>query len=93
MKSSEIERVDVVMYRKSQYADYDAAFKNGGVHCLTETYGYGPSMDSIYNCGRVAEMLNQHNDIRIRMIVDGVALSECFLSEAQNVMHKELGIK
>lgn len=92
MRSSEIEKVDVVMYRRSEHPNYETAFKNGGVHCLTETYGYGPSMDSIYNCNRVASMLNQ-NDIRVRMIVDGVTLSECFLSEAQNVMHKELCIE
>ena len=92
MRSSEIEKVDVVMYRRSEHPNYETAFKNGGVHCLTETYGYGPSMDSIYNCNRVAAMLNQ-DDIRVRMIVDGVTLSECFLSEAQNVMHKELGIE
>ena len=92
MRSSEIEKVDVVMYRRSEHPNYETAFKNGGVHCLTETYGYGPSMDSIYNCNLVASMLNQ-DDIRVRMIVDGVALSECFLSEAQNVMHKELCIE
>jgi len=92
MRSSEIEKVDVVMYRRSEHPNYETAFKNGGVHCLTETYGYGPSMDSIYNCNRVASMLNQ-NDIRVRMIVDGATLSECFLSEAQNVMHKELCIE
>lgn len=92
MRSSEIEKVDIVMYRRSEHPNYETAFKNGGVHCLTETYGYGPSMDSIYNCNRVASMLNQ-DDIRVRMIVDGVTLSECFLSEAHNVMHKELCIE
>jgi hypothetical protein len=92
MRSSEIEKVDVVMYRRSEHPNYETAFKNGGVHCLTETYGYGPSMDSIYNCNQVAVMLNQ-DDIRVRMIVDGVTLSECFLSEAQNLMHKELCIE
>jgi len=92
MRSSEIERVDILMYR-SEYNSYEDAFKNGGIHHMTETYGYSSTMDSIHNCLTVAKMLNQTNDIRIRMIVDGVSLSECFLSEAQNVMHKELSIE
>lgn len=93
MRASEIERVDVVMYRKSQHPNYERAFKDGGVFNMTETYGYSATMDSIYNCSVIAGMLNENNDIRIRMIVDGVTLSECFLGEAQNVMHKELGIE
>jgi len=91
MRSSEIERVDISMYR-SEYNSYEDAFKNGGIYHMTETYGYSSTMDSIHNCFIVAKMLNQTNDIRVRMIVDGVSLSECFLSEAQNVMHKELKI-
>lgn len=96
MKASEIEKVEIVAYRKSQYNDYNSAFKNGGVYDLTETYGYSATIDSIYNCNQVSKMLDHYspeNDIRVIMIVDGVTLSECFLSEAQNVMHKELGIE
>lgn len=96
MKASEIEKVEIVAYRKSQYDNYLVAFKNGGVYGLTETYGYSATLDSIYNCNQVAKMVDHYspeNDIRVRMIVDGVALSECFLSEAQTVMHKELCIE
>ena len=93
MRSSEIEKVEIVMYRRSQHPNYERAFKDGGVFNMTETYGYSATMDSIYNCGKVQEMLNGDNDIRVIMIVDGVTLSECFLGEAQNVMHKELGIE
>lgn len=92
MKSSEIERVDICMYRNSEYNSYEDAFKNGGIYHMTETYGYSSTLDSIHNCFIVAKMLNE-NDIRVRMVVDGVALRECFLSEAQNVMHEELEIK
>jgi hypothetical protein len=96
MKESDIEQVVISMYRRSQYPDYETAFKNGGAWNMTETYGYTSTMDSITNCYYVAKMLDNDspkNDIRIRMVVDGVALSECFLSEAQNVMHKELNIE
>ena len=92
MRASEIERVDVSMYRKSEYSDYETAFKNGGVRDMTETYGYSATLDSLSNCSTVALLLGECDDIWIRMIVDGVALSECTLHHAQFVMHKELGI-
>ena len=95
MRSSEIEKVEAVMYRRSEYSDYNSAFKNGGVYCLTETYGYTSTMDSIYNCIQMAEMFKKDssvNDIRVILVVDGVTLSECYLSEVQSHMHKELRI-
>ena len=93
MRTSEIEKVEVTFYRRSQFNNYQTAYKNGGVRYMTETYGYTSTMDSLDNCYKVAKLLGDYMDIRIRMLVDGVALPECFLHEAQLVMHRGLKIK
>lgn len=88
-----VDRVDWLIYRRSQYATLAEAEAVRATACGRDVFGYTAALDTFEAMASTADLLNHRadeDDVRIIITIDDARLPECWLADASTEIHRHL---